>query len=434
MGKLVLLVLVALALPVSAASRYVRERAGANGLIVFVHGVTGNATSTWTNAKTSAYWPQLVADDPAFADEDVFVYEYPSPKLATAFNINELAEDLRLTLAGPLAAHKRVTFLAHSMGGLVVRQYLIKYRESAEQVGLIYFYSTPTTGSPMAVLTSIFSRNPQLGDLRPMKSDEYLANLQRDWLASAKLRELPAFCAYETLPLITSRVVEQESASNLCNRPLDPINANHVDIVKPESRDDKPYRTFAAAYATLRSPARSGTLRAEIQNATQLIGLRESQPQTQIKEPIYCDSMKLSLVLANPEKAGAPVLINAIGVEVTPLDAAQVVPGLQCKVDRFDSHPHGIVERNTYMMQIVDAGVRGKLLKDATTSVPVQSQNILVAGANTRAISLRPGEEPVGLDFQLQSTARQPQQITFTISYDQDGEKKLTTRRVLLWK
>jgi len=376
-----------------------------------------------------------MADDPTFAGEDIFVYEYPSPKLASAYNVNELAEDMRLTLAGPLSAHRRVIFLAHSMGGLVVRQYLIKYRESAEQVELMYFYSTPTTGSPMATLTSIFSRNPQLGDLRPMKSDEYLGNLQRDWLASAKLRDLPSFCAYETLPLISTRVVEQESASNLCNRPLDPINANHIDIVKPASREDKPYRTFAAAYASLASPAaRRDALRADIQNMKQLIDMREPQPQSQSKEPIFCDSMKFSLVLANPEASKTAILINSIGVEAATVDPAQVPADAQCKVDRFASHPHGIVERNTYMMQVEEAGVKGKLLMDSATSVSVQSQNILTAGTKTRAISLRPGEEPVGLDFYLQSTAKRPQQITFTISYDQGGEKKLKTQRILLWK
>jgi pimeloyl-ACP methyl ester carboxylesterase len=376
-----------------------------------------------------------MADDPTFAGEDIFVYEYPSPKVASSYNVNELAEDMRLTLAGPLNAHKRVIFLAHSMGGLVVRQYLIKYRENAEQVGLLYFYSTPTTGSPMATLASIFSRNPQLGDLRPMKSDEYLGNMQRDWLASPKLRDLPSFCAYETLPLITTRVVEQESASNLCNRPLDPIMANHIDIVKPASRDDKPYRSFAAAYASL-APLAVGRelLRADIQNARQLIELREPQPQSESKEPIFCDSMKFSLVIANPEASKMPVLINSIGVEATPLDAKQVPAGAQCKVDRFASRPHGIVERNTYMMQVEEAGIRGRLLKDSANAMSVQIENILVAGATTRAISLRPGEEPVGLDFYLQSTAKQPQQITFTISYDQGGEKKLKTHRILLWK
>ncbi|MGA4278372.1 esterase/lipase family protein [Ralstonia nicotianae] len=429
-----MLLLLLAALPVFGASNYIRKGPHNESLIVFVHGVTGDATATWTNSKTGAFWPQLMAEDSLFSSEDIFVYGYPSPKAGSSYNINELAEDMRLTLAAPLTSHKRVIFLVHSMGGLVVRQFLLKYRDVADQVGFIYFYATPTTGSPMATLAALFSRNPQLGDLKPMRSDEYLANLQRDWLASGVLRAIPAFCAYEMRPLLTTRVVEQESASNLCNQPLDPIDANHIDIVKPDSTLDKPYLTFAAAYISLMGKEKEVGLRAEVQNIRQLIGIRGAQPTTQGKEPIFCDSMKLSLVLASSARGKSPILINSIRVNSAPLEGAQLPAGAQCKVDRFSSQPHGIIERNTYLIQVDEASVRGKFLKDAVNSVPVDSQNVLIAGAVARAISLRPGEEPVGLDFYLQSTSKQPQQITFTIDYDEGGERKLTTDRVILWK
>jgi len=218
-------------------------------VIVFVHGATGNAISTWTNESTGAYWPRLIADDPVFREEDIFVYEYPSPMLGSSYNINELAEDIRLALSDAVIPnHKRIIFVVHSMGGLVVRQYLLKYRDVADQVAFVYFYATPTTGSPMATLATLFSHNPQLGNLRPMKADEYLGNLQRDWLAVPRLRAIPSYCAYETRNTLTVRIVEQESATNLCNRRLDPIDTNHIDIVKPKSVRDKPYLTFRSAY------------------------------------------------------------------------------------------------------------------------------------------------------------------------------------------
>jgi len=238
--------------PISQAngvSEFVNRQAGNESVIVFVHGVTGDAMSTWTNKTTGAYWPRLIANDPDFRNENTFVYEYPSPKFGQSYNINELAEDMRLVLTNTgVLNHKRIIFLAHSMGGLIVRQYLLKYREAAEKVSFIYFYATPTTGSPMATLTALFSKNPQLGNLKPMKVDEYLGNLQRDWLADSTLRDIPSFCAYEMRNTLTARIVEQESASNLCNRRLDPIDKNHIDIVKPESMQDKPYQAFKGAY------------------------------------------------------------------------------------------------------------------------------------------------------------------------------------------
>ena len=231
------------------ASEFIRRQAGNESVIVFVHGATGNAISTWTNESTGAYWPRLIADDPMFREEDIFVYEYPSPMFGSSYNINELAEDIRLALSDAVIPnHKRIIFVVHSMGGLVVRQYLLKYRDVADQVAFVYFYATPTTGSPMATLATLFSHNPQLGNLRPMKADEYLGNLQRDWLAVPRLRAIPSYCAYETRNTLTVRIVEQESATNLCNRRLDPIDTNHIDIVKPKSVRDKPYLTFRSAY------------------------------------------------------------------------------------------------------------------------------------------------------------------------------------------
>jgi pimeloyl-ACP methyl ester carboxylesterase len=168
--------------------------------------------------------------------------------IGESYNINQLAEDFRLTLSSVISNYKRVIFLAHSMGGLIVRQYLLKYRSVAKQVLFIYFYATPTTGSPMAALVTLFSRNPQFGNLRQVKVDEYLGNLQSDWLADPSLLAIPSFCAYEIRKTVTARIVEQESATNLCNRRLDPIDANHIEIVKPQSTRDKPYQAFKSAY------------------------------------------------------------------------------------------------------------------------------------------------------------------------------------------
>jgi pimeloyl-ACP methyl ester carboxylesterase len=166
-----------------------------------------------------------------------------------ALSIDELAEHLRLTFENEnVASHKDVVFVAHSMGGLVTRAFLVKYRSYATKTKLIYFLSTPTTGASIAALGRLASRNPQFSKLVPMKSDEYLADLQRAWLASSELYQIPSFCAYEIQSTGGIKIVDQASATNLCNRPLDPLNYNHIDIVKPASVNDARYRAFSAAY------------------------------------------------------------------------------------------------------------------------------------------------------------------------------------------
>jgi hypothetical protein len=74
----------------------------------------------------------------------------------------------------------------------------------------------------------------------------YLADLNRHWL-NAHLG-IPSHCAYEKRPTYGFEIVEMGSASTLCDRGLDPIDTNHIDIVKPADQNSKPYISFKAAY------------------------------------------------------------------------------------------------------------------------------------------------------------------------------------------
>jgi pimeloyl-ACP methyl ester carboxylesterase len=185
----------ALAQDVPVAPHFVKKVAGNRTIIVFVHGFFGDGESTWTSGDF--YWPKEIASDPTFAGADVLVYAYPTGLWAT-LSIDELAENLRVFLP-PEDAKKydNVVFLAHSMGGLVVRDYLLKYREIARRTKFIYFYATPTTGSEIDGLIAFALRNnPQLSKMVPMKSDGFsvaIAHTRRNrpsasWLSRWQVR------------------------------------------------------------------------------------------------------------------------------------------------------------------------------------------------------------------------------------------------------
>jgi hypothetical protein len=232
-------------------SQYIRQ-ASKDSVIVFVHGVLGDAQATWTNDKTKAFWPNLIKEDQFFNRFDIYVYSYSSPFRGAAYTVDELAEDLRRDLDSSdiFRKHKEVVFLCHSLGGIVVRTFLTRYRAQALQVPMIYFFSTPTTGAQIAELGRLLSNNPQLRTLLPMGSaNDYLASVQKDWLAANF--SIASYCAYETRDTLGVRVVNEANATNLCNRRLDPINANHIDIVKPRDRSDVPYVSFRNAVREL---------------------------------------------------------------------------------------------------------------------------------------------------------------------------------------
>ena len=234
----------------STQSRYVR-RQNADTVIVFVHGIFGGAVGTWTNPGSGAYWPQMIADDAVFQNPDVYVYAYSSPYIGHSYTIDELIENMRLVLSNDevFQKHKKVVFICHSMGGIVVRGFLKRYQVNAPQVPLIYFFATPTSGAHITQLAKFLSKNPQLHGMLPANSDNYVADLQRDW------RALPVHvnsrCAYEKLDTDGIRIVDEQSASALCDGPVDPILADHIDIVKPKNKDDLSYIAFKQAFQSI---------------------------------------------------------------------------------------------------------------------------------------------------------------------------------------
>jgi pimeloyl-ACP methyl ester carboxylesterase len=220
------------------------------GLVVFIHGIFGDAKNTWTSEQTKAYFPALISGDSTFNNFDIFVYGFTSPKFESALNIDELGEDLRSTFEDQgFARYSQITFVCHSMGGLVARSFLIKYREQwADKTKLIYYYATPSNGSQIANWARLFSRNIQLENLQLENGDLNLADQYRAWLAAPSLRDIPAFCAYEKKETSTAKVVEFTSASAMCNRELDPIEADHIQIVKPRDTNSKSFIVLRNAF------------------------------------------------------------------------------------------------------------------------------------------------------------------------------------------
>ena len=251
------------------ASYYVR-RHNADTVIVFVHGVFGGPTGTWTNSNSGAYWPQLLVDDPSFQGNDIYVYAYSSPYLGQSYTIDELIENMRLIFGNDevFEKHSRVVFLCHSMGGLVVRGFLKRYQDKAVRVPLIYFFSTPTAGAHIANLARLLTKNPQLRGMLPANSEDYVSNLQRDWRAMSV--HVNSRCAYEKLDTYGIRIVDEQSAAALCDGPVDPIDANHIDIVKPKDKNALPYIAFRQSFldiSKISSPPPETTVSGTVQTA-----------------------------------------------------------------------------------------------------------------------------------------------------------------------
>jgi hypothetical protein len=235
-------------------------------VVVFIHGIFGDATDTWTCGSTGAYWPKLLLKDSAFDDSDVYVVDYDSPYLGNTMTIDEVVSSLSTRLeADRVFDHREVVFVAHSLGGLIAQRFLLTHRVLAAKVPFIYFFSTPETGAQIAALGRAFSRDPLLKAMLPGNSNDYLLNLENEWIASGFSAK--RFCAYEKKTFNGVLVVDRLSGTRNCTSmtPL-PINADHLSIVKP--CDERADAYLALRNAVIANPVASLPKRYEEKTVT----------------------------------------------------------------------------------------------------------------------------------------------------------------------
>ena len=108
---------------------------GANVDIVFVHGLNGHPRDTWTSDKEKVFWP-LHLLPPMLGEEEARILVYGYDADTTSFtdgvskdSIHNHSEHLVAQLCANRRIHRAfdrpIIFIAHSLGGLVVKRALI---------------------------------------------------------------------------------------------------------------------------------------------------------------------------------------------------------------------------------------------------------------------------------------------------------------------
>jgi pimeloyl-ACP methyl ester carboxylesterase len=229
-------------------------------VIVFVHGLHGSRES-W-RASNGAYWPDLIRTDPRFAYSDVEVAEYPTPASNGRMSSVQLAEILWTHLKQDhVWEHREVVFIAHSLGGILVEEMLLRHPAEAARVKFIVSYGTPHEGSLIARMASIYDKDPLLNDLSDAGDNTLLTQLENNWRGHDSVNGIHRFCAFEsedTMPengvgryLKThARVVSYFSATYGCDvtTPPQEIHADHLHMVRPLDRASSAYDFFYRVY------------------------------------------------------------------------------------------------------------------------------------------------------------------------------------------
>ena len=229
-------------------------------VIVFVHGLHGSRDS-W-RAANGAYWPDLVKTDPHFAYSDVVVAEYPSPSSNGKMSSAQLAEALWTRLHQEhVWDHREIVFVAHSLGGILVEEMLLRHPADAGHVRFVVSYGTPHEGSTVARVASLYDKDPLLNDLSDAADNTFLTHLEDQWRSSPSVNRIHRFCAYEAQDTIAddgfirylkphTRVVSYFSATYGCDvtTPPQEIPADHIRMIKPADRKAAAYDFFRRVY------------------------------------------------------------------------------------------------------------------------------------------------------------------------------------------
>ncbi|KAF2231098.1 hypothetical protein EV356DRAFT_490794 [Viridothelium virens] len=231
--------------------------------IVFVHGLTGSAYTTWLHNGSGVHGPRdLFAQD--FPNARIMTFGYDADvvnfwKHAAQDDLSGYARDLLGVLADckhEIATNRSIVFVAHSLGGLldnIDKSRFDHIRSLETSTTGICFIGTPHSGSGHADWANTLASVVNI--VKPANTD-LLGSLQRgsDRLAGVrdsfhnlmekrKSERLPLaiVCFYEQLPYLKSHIVPKESAI-VAGELFYPIHANHVEMTKYSSREDKVYK------------------------------------------------------------------------------------------------------------------------------------------------------------------------------------------------
>lgn len=160
-----------------------RESENANSVILFVHGFSGDAENTFSQA------PKLLINNKGGLDGwDMFPLGYSSnvmPEMgksvwACSTDIERNSGFLLTSINNKFSKYKRIAVVAHDLGGIVVQQALLELNEyDLGRISHVMFYATPSYGLPEIELQNFFTYGNDEKDLK--EGSQYMRNLRNRW-------------------------------------------------------------------------------------------------------------------------------------------------------------------------------------------------------------------------------------------------------------
>ncbi|MDF3416345.1 alpha/beta hydrolase [Sulfitobacter sp. M57] len=222
--------------------------------IVFVHGLSGDAHSTWDCGGADGFWPQWLTNDIGPCNAyclgfGAAVFEKWAKKEMDMF---ERADNVLEQFAGKGLGKRPLVFVTHSLGGILAKMILRASKDADDEdwaavssaTKLVIFLSTPHIGASIAKIVDVVPGASKhiklLGNETGMLED--LNKAYRKFCAANADHVTKVY--YEKHTTYKSvLVVSRESADpGIPGANPVAVDRDHISICKPKDRDDVVYR------------------------------------------------------------------------------------------------------------------------------------------------------------------------------------------------
>lgn len=224
-------------------------------LILFVHGFTGDVQSTWAN-DSDILFPELLLQNANIKENfDIASYSYYSTLLnlfavrstyrkvkslifgkksvnERNLDVDELSNNLKDHFRFTLGHYDNIYVIAHSMGGLIVKNLIVNdmVKNGVTKVKLFISLAVPHQGSELSVFGSIISDNLQIKNLNPVQ--QFINELNQKWIDIEKPLTKYYYGSYDNIVTKYSAVALDKYEKDIIS-----VKSDHVTIAKPYAYD-----------------------------------------------------------------------------------------------------------------------------------------------------------------------------------------------------
>jgi pimeloyl-ACP methyl ester carboxylesterase len=222
--------------------------------VIFVHGIISGNDSSWRTGNV--YWPELLAAENDVRNVGIYVFSYRTGVSTGRYNLDDVVDALKTYLElDQLLDLKKLIFVCHSMGGIIVRQFLVTRQvvliEHSVHVGL-FLVASPSLGSDYANLFSAVTRalGQSQAEVMRFSHDNYwlnsldrnFINLKESGVLALEGKELVEDQFIILAGLIRKQVVQPFQGAKYFGESLKIPGSNHFTIATPASRDALQHR------------------------------------------------------------------------------------------------------------------------------------------------------------------------------------------------